>query len=107
MGEAAPELPAPFDHPVGEGFDADLRLPMARHANKTLREAGMNSEISLGEHGDYGVENVRFRDALEPGMLLAYIRREAKDHKVITITSTVIALGAVAAGIQSIRHRKK
>ncbi|OGL39869.1 hypothetical protein A3J32_02590 [Candidatus Saccharibacteria bacterium RIFCSPLOWO2_02_FULL_46_7] len=102
----APVQPS-TEHPVGEGFETDMRKPMALRANRLLRKltkAGANAEIELGEHGSVDINNVRFRDALKEGHLLAYVRQETGEHKVITVT---VALGVVAAGIYAMKHRKK
>ena len=93
-------------HPMGDDAGIDMRLPMARRANKILRKLkGQDTVIELGEHGEVDVDHVRFRDAVEEGKLTAYIRREASDPKVIV--PVVVALGVVAAGIYNLKYRKK
>ena len=90
----------------GENPSIDMRRPLARHANQLLRSFDSDSTvIDLGEHGEFRSKNVRFRDAVEEGHLKAYIRQEASDPKLII--PTVIALGVVAAGLYSLKHRKK
>jgi len=94
---------------AGEDSGTDMRKPLARQANKLLRLFGgkdSNTVINLGEeHGDVSINHVRFRDALQEGHLVAYIRQEASDPKVIV--PSVIALGVVVAGIYKLRHSKK
>ena len=102
-----PIEPLAGEHLTGEGFETDMRKPMALRADRRLRKwtkAGVNAEIELGEHGSVDIDNVRFRDAVKEGQLLAYIRQETGEHKVITVT---VALGVVAAGIYAMKHRKK
>ena len=91
---------------VGEDPGVDMRRPLARHANKIFRSLrGQSAVIDLGEHGEIDINNIRFRDAIEEGKLVAYIRQEATDPKVIV--PVVVALGAVAAGIAHLKYRKK
>jgi hypothetical protein len=90
----------------GEDSGVDMRRPLARHANQRFMELeSEESFIDLGEHGEVNTQHVRFRDAAEPGHLIAYIRQEATDPKVII--PTVIALGVVAAGLYNLKYRKK
>lgn len=94
---------------MGEDSGADMRRPLARFVNKLLRshgQDGSNTVIDLGEElGQVDVNHVRFRDAREDGKLIAYIRQEATDPKVII--PTAIALGIVAAGARTLKHRQK
>lgn len=92
---------------MGEDLGTDMRRPFARHANgmlKRLGESSSNTVINLGEHGEVPINHVRFRDAVKEGNLVAYIRQESQDPKVII--PTVVALGIVAAGIYKLRHKK-
>lgn len=94
------------EHHMGEHLSEDMRRPAARHANAMLRRLrGSSATINLGEHGDVSINHVRFRDAVEEGQLLAYVRQEAADPKVII--PVVVALGVVAAGIHNLKHNKK
>jgi hypothetical protein len=98
--------PDSHTHPMGDDAGIDLRRPMARKANDRLRKLkGQDTIIDLGEHGEIDVDHVRFRDDREQGQLIAYIRQEAADHKVIV--PVVVALGVVAAGIYNLKYRKK
>lgn len=93
-------------HGGGENGGMDLRLSFARHANRLLRsDKSETTIIDLAEHGQVSTNNVRFRDADEPGKLVAYIRQEVQDHKVII--PTAIALGIVIAGVSALKYRKK
>ncbi len=101
------EHDSPYDHPMGEGFESDVRKPTAIRGNRLfsrMKKKGIGAEINLGEHGTHDIDNVRLRDALKEGHLLVYIRQESSEHPVIAST---VALGIVAAGIVALKHRKK
>lgn len=96
-----------FEDVIGENPGTDMRRPFARHANRVLRRLSSedsNTIIDLGEHGEVPINHVRFRDAVKEGNLVAYIRQESHEPKVII--PTVVALGIVAAGIYKLRHKK-
>lgn len=95
---------------MGENSGMDIRRAFAKYANRILSsEESDNTFLDLGEeHGQFQAKNIRFRDAIKQGHLRIYVRQEAKKHPEVVIpTATVIALGAVAAGIYALKHRKK
>lgn len=85
-------------------LSVDMRHPMALKANRKLRNEGQNTVLELENHGEVPAHNVRFSDRAPAGHLLAYIRQEASEHKVVT---AVIAIGVVAAGLYSLKHRQE
>lgn len=90
----------------GESHGLRLERTYSRFANSKVRGAGDNEVVDLGpDIGEVRAKDIRFRDAVEQGMLRAYIRQEATDPKVIV--PTIVALGLVAMGIRHIKHRQK
>ena len=92
---------------TGENPELDMRKPLGLSTNRLFRRlTGRNHAIDLGgELGEVSTDNVRFRDAHEQGTLIAYIRQEATEPKVVV--PVVIALGVVAAGVYNLKYRKK
>lgn len=91
----------------GENIGMDITDPYAKHANRKLIGYGDNPNVvlPLGELGDVPVKDLRLWRSGRPGELVAFIRREAGEHKVIT--TTVVGLGVVATAIAGIKYLKK
>jgi hypothetical protein len=90
----------------GEDPGIDLTDPYAKHANRKLKSFGDNSDVvvPMGEHGDIAAKDLRLWRSGKPGELIAFIRREAGEHKIITAT---VALGVVATAIAGVKYLKK
>jgi len=86
---------------------------MAHHANNVVKSpANQGAYVDLGPQlGEVRADNLRFRVADKAGHLLVYVREQAQEHpgatKAAKITSTVVALGVVTAGVYHLKHRKK
>jgi hypothetical protein len=88
----------------GEDPGMDLTDSVAKRANRKLMESGDNPNIlaPMGELGDIPVNDIRVWRSGQPGKLIAFVRKETGEHKVIT--ATVVTLGLVATAIGSIKY---
>jgi len=94
-------------HSQGENLGMDITDPYAKHANRAFMSYGDNPNVVLpmGELGDVPAKDLRVWRSGKPGELIAFVRREAGEHKVIT--ATVVALGVVATAIAGVKYLKK
>lgn len=98
-------------HPMDENPGIDFGRPISRLVNKYLRSSrnvSPNTAMDLGkEHGEVLVDDIRgVRRHAKEGYLYVYIRHmEEGDPR--AVIPTVVALGIVAAGIRTLRHRQK
>ncbi|MDO8591930.1 MAG: hypothetical protein Q7R60_03360 [bacterium] len=99
------------EHPMGEDSGADMGRPLSQFVNRFLRRSrnvSPDTVMDLGsEHGEVPVDDIRgVRRHAKEGYLYVYIRQmEEGDPR--AVLPTVVAIGAVAAGIHKLRHRHR